>query len=371
MAPHLNDTLRKNITFAYNEALEFVVSLGMIACEGQLLAVAEDYKLEMDPMALAYHEEARTRLSPHAYRELQFFFGYNFFHKALDFAFYESVCSYAEPLSVEMWLARLEESPAEKTVSEMVYGVYHDHLDELLQGHDWEVAKHDIPLLAGLVRNTEPLQEVAAAQEPLLECLNYPEECKLRYMQFLRQFHKDIFSHWSDALRNESEQGRVYYEPLFQDNPERFIREINTNDPAQYDIPTTFHISFMSQVGNYFLHLYKDTGELGWVVFGIHNEQAFGPPAAREKVELFLKAFSDKRRLDFLLLLKKRPHYGQEIAAALGITPAAVNYHANFLFFLGLIELKREDHRLYYHLHTDKLEELLSLTSKVMLDEGY
>ncbi|KAI7251594.1 hypothetical protein KC345_g11561, partial [Hortaea werneckii] len=103
---------------------------------------------------------------------------------------------------------------------------------------------------------------------------------------------------------------------------------------------------FVAQVANGFYKFYTEAGRVGWVIFGIHNDRVYGPNADREKVELFLKAFSDKRRLDFLLLLKQRPHYGLEIATALGITPAAVKYHSNFLFFLDLLDVERVDHRL-------------------------
>ncbi|WHY17651.1 helix-turn-helix domain-containing protein [Paenibacillus sp. G2S3] len=369
MEDNMKDTLLSNIKFAYNEALEFIVSMGMIACEEQMLKAAEDYKLEMDPQALSYHKDARARLSPHSYRELQFFFQYNFFHKALDFAFYESICTCPEPQTAEAWIKRLEKSPADKVVAEMVYGVYYDKLDELLEGNDWEIVKKDTHLMAELVARTKPQLDVIEAQGPLLECLAYPEETKLRYMQLLNQFYKDVFSLWKEELRRESEQASQRYEGLFLANPERFIRDINKNEPAIYDVPTTFHVSFFSQVGNHVLSLYAGGSRIAWVIFGIFNDHVFGPAADREKTELFLKAFSDKRRLDFLLLLRNRPHYGQEIASALGITPAAVTYHANFLFFLDLIELKRTDHRLYYHLQMDKLRELLAVTTKVMLDE--
>lgn len=365
----MKDMLLKNITFAYNEAIELIVSMGMIACEGELTFMAEDLKIQMDPLVAAYYEDARVRLSPHSYRELQFFFNYNFFHKALDFAFYESICTCPDPQTAEAWIERLEQRPAEQVVAEMVYGVYSDKLEELLEGNDWEEVKKDVPLMSELVARTKPQPEVAGAQGPLLECLAFPEETKLRYMQLLRQFYKDVFTYWKERLQMESEQATLHYEALFLADPVRFIRDINKNEPALYDEPTTFHISFFSQVGNHFLNFWTEAGKVGWVIFGVLNDRVYGPAADREKTELFLKAFSDKRRLDFLLLLKKRPHYGQEIAAALGITPAAVNYHSNFLFFLDLLEIKREDHRLYYHLRIDRLRELLALTAKVMLDE--
>lgn len=78
----------------------------------------------------------------------------------------------------------------------MVYGVYYDKLDELLEGNDWEIVKKDTRLMAELVARTKPQLDVIEAQGPLLECLAYPEETKLRYMQLLNQFYKDVFSLW-------------------------------------------------------------------------------------------------------------------------------------------------------------------------------
>lgn len=366
----MKDMLTKNITFAYNEAMELIIAMGMVACEEQMEEVANEYKFEMDPLALEFHNEARERLSPHTLRELEFFFKYNFLHKALDFGFYTSICNCPKIQSAEEWISKLDQTPAEDIMFGMVYGVYHDKMDELLQGRNWDYwaeVKSDIPALIELVKVTEPQPEVAGAIGPLLECLNHPPEAKQRYMQLIRQFYKDAYKPWAKRIKELSEASVLHYGDSFMVDPEQFIRETNKSEPAIYDIPTTFHISFLSQINNHFI--YSEGGTYAWVLFGIHNDRVFGPAADREKVELFFKALSDKRRMDFVSLLRERPCYGAELATELGITPAAVNYHANFLFFLDLLEMKRSDHRMYYHLKTDRLRELLALTSKVLLDE--
>lgn len=365
----MQETLLTNISFAYNEAVELFFSMGMLACEDQMAGLADDYKIEADELLGAYLEDARKLLSPHFTRELLFFFRYDLLHNALDFPLYESVFTHAEPLTAEDLIHRLENSPAEHIVSEMVYGVYHDNMEALLQGNNWELVKKDLKKLSELVTATKPQPEVVEAHEPLLECLAFPQETKLRYLQLLRQFNQDVFVHWKDRIREISEQASLRYKAEFLGNPEVFIREVHKNEPALFDFPVTFHVSFVAQVANGFYNFHTDAGRVGWVIFGIHNDRVFGPNADREKVELFLKAFSDKRRLDFLLLLKQRPHYGQEIATALGITPAAVKYHSNFLFFLDLLDVERVDHRLYYVLRTDTLRGLLALTAKVMLND--
>lgn len=96
----------------------------------------------------------------------------------------------------------------------MVYGVYSDKLEDLLEGNDWEEVKKDVHLMSELVARTKPQPEVAGAQGPLLECLAFPEETKLRYMQLLHQFYKDVFTYWKERLRMESEQATLHYEAL-------------------------------------------------------------------------------------------------------------------------------------------------------------
>lgn len=69
----LQETLLKNILFAYNEAIELVISMGMLACEDQISDLAEDYKIEADELLGAYLDDARKRLSHFFTRELLFF----------------------------------------------------------------------------------------------------------------------------------------------------------------------------------------------------------------------------------------------------------------------------------------------------------
>ncbi|WP_410767852.1 ArsR/SmtB family transcription factor [Fontibacillus sp. BL9] len=358
--------LKKNISFAYNEAFELIVTMGMFACESQMAKAAEEYRIELDPLLETIGEDAKKKMSPHMLREMQFFFEYEFFHKALDYAFYESIASSPEPLSAEDWMALLKDADAEKMVVNMAYGVYYDKMEELLDGRPWEEMYDDLPGLIQRVRLISPLEEVKAAQEPLLECLAHPEETKQRYLQLITQFYRQVFANWSEVIRAESERAMIRYETFFQGDPERFIREIHKSDPDLFHTRSTFHVSFVSQVGNY--HMWPLGRPYFWVIFGVHNDRVFGPAADREKAELFFKALSDKRRMDLIMLLRERPRYGSELAAELGITPAAVIYHANFFFFLDLVEFKRSDHRLYYHLNLERLRELLALTAKVMLE---
>lgn len=342
--------------------------MGMFACQDQMLRAAEEYRIELDVRYLEIYRDAQSKLSPHMLRELQFFFGYDFFHKALDFAFYESIASSRQPLTAEIWINRLNDTVAEETIANMVFGVYSDKMEELLDGVEWGKARADLGWLTERVRLVTPQREVSDAREPLLECLGHPEETKHRYMGLISQFYRDVFAGWSGFIREESERALSRYETFFNADPERFLENFKS-ERELFQHPATFHISFVSQVANH--HMWPVDRQLNhfWVLFGAFNDRVYGPAADREKAELFFKALSDKRRMEFIMLLRERPRYGGEIAAELGITPAAVIYHANFFFFLNLIEFKRSDHRLYYHLNVEKLRELLEISTRVLLND--
>ncbi|MCL6458048.1 MAG: hypothetical protein K6T85_08585, partial [Gorillibacterium sp.] len=268
--------------------------------------------------------------------------------------------------SANAWIEKLAKQPAEEIVTVMVYGVYYNNLEDLLQKRDWEDVKQDLKALQDDVRSTKPAVEQGEAQALLLEYLAYPEEAKQRYLMLIRQFYQITFLPWAERIREISESAMDRFNDFFQADPEKFLRDYHKDDPIAFHNKTNFHVSFAAQVGNY---RYAFGYPVEWIIFGAVNDQIFGETAEQERVELFFKAFSDKRRLEFIALLRVKPRYGKEIAESLGITPAAVTYHANFMFFLDLLEMKRSEHRIYYHLKEDKLRELLALASKVLLGD--
>ncbi|WP_438434012.1 ArsR/SmtB family transcription factor [Gorillibacterium sp. sgz500922] len=364
----LNAMLKEKITFRYHEALELLIAMGMLACEDTMRKVAEDYKLQLDSLQIEFFAFARERLSPHTQRELSFFFGHDFFHKSLDLCGYEFLARKPEIESALDLLEALAEEEAERLVSAMVMGVYSDRLSELVEGADWTAKSGDLAYLTVRVSRLAPEEVVASAREPLLECLAHPREAKQRLLLLLEQFYWEAFHPWKDRFRTWSEVGVERFRKQFEDNPAKFIRGYQKMSPDFYaqEPATAVHVSFCEQIGNHFLSFGCETA---WLLFGLRNEEVYGTKASMEKAELFFKALSDKRRLEFVSLLLQRPHYGMEIAEILGITSAAVSYHANFLFFLDLIEVQRADHRLYYHLRKDKMRELLQTAERVLLDE--
>jgi len=81
------------------------------------------------------------------------------------------------------------------------------------------------------------------------------------------------------------------------------------------------------------------------------------PPETYQDVYRLL---ADPARWTLIQLLVAAPRYGQELAELLGLSIATVSHHLNGLKKLNLVDIRRDEHRLYYHLRTDRLRALLA-----------
>jgi DNA-binding transcriptional ArsR family regulator len=81
------------------------------------------------------------------------------------------------------------------------------------------------------------------------------------------------------------------------------------------------------------------------------------PPETYQDVYRLL---ADPARWTLIQLLVAAPRYGQELAELLGLSIATVSHHLNILKRLDLVDIRRDEHRLYYHLRNDRLRALLA-----------
>ncbi len=81
-----------------------------------------------------------------------------------------------------------------------------------------------------------------------------------------------------------------------------------------------------------------------------------GDPLERTAATFALLA--DPSRLRLITLLARRPHYGQELAVALGMSGATISHHTDLLLNAGVLTVERRAHRTYFILHGAILEEL-------------
>ena len=72
------------------------------------------------------------------------------------------------------------------------------------------------------------------------------------------------------------------------------------------------------------------------------------------------RLLADPARWALIRLLVVEPRYGQELSELLGLSIATVSHHLNGLKKLDLVDIRRDEHRLYYHLRADRLRALLA-----------
>jgi DNA-binding transcriptional ArsR family regulator len=97
------------------------------------------------------------------------------------------------------------------------------------------------------------------------------------------------------------------------------------------------------------------------VMAGVGDDGDVVPEIApTETYQDVYRLLADPARWALIRLLVARPCYGQELSELLGLSIATVSHHLNGLKRLDLVRIEREEHRLYYHLRTDRLRALLA-----------
>jgi DNA-binding transcriptional ArsR family regulator len=91
--------------------------------------------------------------------------------------------------------------------------------------------------------------------------------------------------------------------------------------------------------------------------------------AAADQAASVFAALADGSRLRIVRLLAQRPHYGQELAAALGVSAATVTHHVNLLLRAGIVTIERQSHRTYFVLRRDPLLDQLNAGLRYALGE--
>lgn len=80
-----------------------------------------------------------------------------------------------------------------------------------------------------------------------------------------------------------------------------------------------------------------------------------------------IKALGDSSKMEILLSLKECPKYNLEIAQQLGLSAATMSHHMNVLLNCGLVFFEKRDGRVYYHIETECIKEMISDLEMIFL----
>lgn len=82
-----------------------------------------------------------------------------------------------------------------------------------------------------------------------------------------------------------------------------------------------------------------------------------------------LKLLSDKSKFEILSYTKEKPAYGSELAKHLNLTTATISHHMTGLVTAGLVEMKKEENRIYYLANKKVLGDVLDYCRRVLVED--
>jgi DNA-binding transcriptional ArsR family regulator len=100
---------------------------------------------------------------------------------------------------------------------------------------------------------------------------------------------------------------------------------------------------------------------------GLSMIRGEAPPDPDGRMAAVFAALGDTTRIRLMRLLAERPHYGQELAAAVGIAPPSAWRHLGILDRAGLVSIQRRAHRTYYVLQPDALQATLESARRLLV----
>lgn len=88
-------------------------------------------------------------------------------------------------------------------------------------------------------------------------------------------------------------------------------------------------------------------------------------PVDSQRLARSLQAFADENRLLLVALLARRPHYGEELAEFLNLSPATISHHLGKLREAALVRAEKQSPYVLYRLDREQLEETLDLLDPI------
>ncbi|WP_059173253.1 helix-turn-helix transcriptional regulator [Bacillus sp. FJAT-27445] len=357
----MKNKLNIEIKFLFHKPAELITAMYTIANWEQFENQRMELKMPRNEEVYKVYVQIKERLSRFLIQELEFFFKLESVTYPLFFMEY----LYLQPTiaTIPQLLEHIHEESSETLLHSMM-GIIEDRetrsrlVQTLKETNDPTNYQIIIEELIQIRESTG-----SSNLDTMIECFQYPKEAAQRFYILVSRFYESAYVPIEKHLEEIAFNAIPKYEELYHEDPDHFFEEYIVSDISSFTKATWIHVSPFSQYRIYTSFMNNKLSP-NWIVLGSILDQAIQYREELERVEQFFKVFSDKRRLEIIRKLFERPWYGQELAQDLKLTPAAINYHMNFLFDLKIITSKKVDHRIYYLLHPEKLERLFDLARR-------
>lgn len=143
-----------------------------------------------------------------------------------------------------------------------------------------------------------------------------------------------------------------------------FIKEYTNNFISLKDFKKIYIAS--SYFDSYLIYFtLRSNTENCYLVVGPYHKEIINQNDCMETYLKILKNLCDKTRFGIMKYILDDKRYGQEIAEKFNISNASVSYHMNNLLLLNLVEISKQDNKVFYKLNKKRISE----TIKFLEDE--
>lgn len=187
------------------------------------------------------------------------------------------------------------------------------------------------------------------------------ERIKKLYTDFYEGYFINAIEHFHDA----SEEKFRWHKAAFAEDTNRYLEEVTYQNFSSvfegYPEPYILYSYF------YDFDIYISPGN-GILIIGAGTDEFIKSKSFRGKADTLFSILGDKKRLEILRLISKRPWYSSELADYFKITPATMSYHLGKMAEAGFVKLKHGDQkRYYYSLNCESVKDYFDAASRDIL----
>lgn len=359
----------ENIKFVMHEPWEFAYAVYEAGGIESLLKELKENKIELDEFMSKIVDTYKLRISKFLKSEMDYFFDYKHNYGGIGLMLLASMIRRNPDINkVQDFILCINDTDENIFMSYAVCSLVFYNEDKFVKDIcDWESVKCSSAEMLKLVNSVD--EKYVLYKDVLIECLENPLETKERFCLMLRQFYERVYREIEDEVYEKCKHFEVRYEDKFKKDENKFISlYLNTSVQNIKDYDVKVHVSYFNYYGE------SSWGNLDnntvWYVLGAYSDKYYADEDEYDKniFQLLFKTLSDKKRLDMVELLAKRPWYVSELAEQLGLTAATVSYHISMLWRFNIIKFERSDHRIYYSLDKERLKDIIENFTKGLLN---
>ncbi|MCX7773845.1 MAG: ArsR family transcriptional regulator [Clostridia bacterium] len=350
-----------NIQLCVHEPFEFFLAMYDMAETNQEAKRKNISRFQERKSSQEAIQSMRHHLSEYQRSELV-----QFFTRGFQFTFTKFITNYPEISTVEQMISFIERCDELQLLRYMIRSCLYSHWFEMGAKTLWEDVSGDVAFLKSQVIQSEMVDE--GLRKDLLDRLNSPEETKQRYISVLRNFYRKAYQETEQEVLESLGKQKEFLNSQMQADPRAFFERHISSDLHSAKSKLNIHLSYYIQKG-FMYFLPWDNTLPHWITWGTDSEMETDAEDRVKKVKKLFKAFSDDNRFTMAVMLCEKACFVQELAEKLKIPPSSVNYHLNFFNEVGLLDTKRVNHRIYYAINQERLEDTLRLARKYFVKE--